>query len=1084
MKMTDAHKDLKKQINSYPRSRIWLFNSGNQFAGNVKYLFLYIIKNRKDIFACYISESKKIADYITDLGYNAITFNSPIADKVLPKVGFYVVEQVKENFPDALLNAKLINLFHGVGLKAIERCWSRDFLGMQIAKKYIRYNHFYHTHMCFLATSPFMEKHFKQQLDLRDDQIIRAGYPRCTKVLERTYDPKRVLDGMEGKTVALYVPTYREHDSRNFLYKAIRNIYALIETLKQCNILLIIKLHPKITNDFYFDKFSKIADNCDNLILWDNTYDVYEIFEYVKIGIIDYSSMYYDLLAAGVTKFIRYIFDYNDENKFLLYDYFSNTHGLICDNFDQFLESLKTVSSEQVKQENHQNIYNKFWSYTTNDPCANIIEQAYAFQVKEAPQSTLYSFDIFDTLISRHVLKPCGIFYGVQEKIATSNEGFPEIFKIRYAEIRIDAEASVREYVKKSQGDFEITFDGIFDRLKDVYELKALQVELLKKWEIELELSNVIPIKKNIEYAESLLLENETVVLISDMYLPEDIIRKMLGIVSQTLANAKIFLSSTQRVQKTTQKLYLAVYRALAPFRYTEWHHYGDNTFADSTVAGNFGITPHIHEIPAFNDFEEGLVTFCRHYDAYLVAGLLARSRFMHSLSHKEYYAYAHLGFCFIPYIAWVITHALRNKTKTLYFISRDGYFLKIIADSYLTKLNLTDQIRTKYIYGSRKVWRLPAMIEEVDEEFFSNFGNFVGVDCYSKLLKSININHSTFQKLFPELNLGFSSSITKHDVKSIVRYFQYSEKFKNYLLQKAAEKRQIVLDYLRQEIDFSEDFAFVEFWGRGYTQTLFGRLLNLAAEKQTKNIYYYFRSILPSEGDNIRYNFTTNKTSLIFVESVFANFPKQTVRAYEKKKDRIVPVMDDEPYDAELFYAIQNHTVAFLNELFSLPFLADKDTILRLLADYELFWFKNNQSDPVLIDALAHLRDSVELWGDVREFAPEFTLAHLSLLESGKPVSSFTRSLPMSLARASESAKEAYEEFLQNRTMNLVSEEGVALTRKDRLLIKLQKDPKRFFADSKNPLFRILGATLLSKPFRNNLGKAFVSYVQKHLSK
>mgnify|MGYP006195248143 CR=1 FL=1 len=39
-------------------------------------------------------------------------------------------------------------------------------------------------------------------------------------------------------------------------------------------------------------------------------------------------------------------------------------------------------------------------------------------------------------------------------------------------------------------------------------------------------------------------------------------------------------------------------------------------------------------------------------------------------------------------------------------------------------------------------------------------------------------------------------------------------------------------VDYLRQEIDFDEPHAFVEYWGRGYTQDCLTRLAALAAER------------------------------------------------------------------------------------------------------------------------------------------------------------------------------------------------------------------------------------------------------------
>ena len=50
---------------------------------------------------------------------------------------------------------------------------------------------------------------------------------------------------------------------------------------------------------------------------------------------------------------------------------------------------------------------------------------------------------------------------------------------------------------------------------------------------------------------------------------------------------------------------------------------------------------------------------------------------------------------------------------------------------------------RTKYIYGSRKAWRVPSFIDKVDEEFFEPYGNFSGVRNFNKLLSALLIDEA-----------------------------------------------------------------------------------------------------------------------------------------------------------------------------------------------------------------------------------------------------------------------------------------------------------------------------------------------------
>ncbi len=84
----------------------------------------------------------------------------------------------------------------------------------------------------------------------------------------------------------------------------------LLKTLKKNNILLIIKLHYLVKNDVNYTT-AKMYENHSNILFWDNKKDIYEILDQIDLGIIDYSSIYYDMLASGVKKFIRYIYDYD-----------------------------------------------------------------------------------------------------------------------------------------------------------------------------------------------------------------------------------------------------------------------------------------------------------------------------------------------------------------------------------------------------------------------------------------------------------------------------------------------------------------------------------------------------------------------------------------------------------------------------------------------------------------------------------------------------------------------------------------------------------------------------------------------------
>ena len=203
------------------------------------------------------------------------------------------------------------------------------------------------------------------------------------------------------------------------------------------------------------------------------------------------------MLAGGVKHFVRYIFDYEDKNNVrdFVFDLKEMTCGEICNSFEELLESFSKYENDN-KPEERERIYELFWKYRNENSMEDIIRRAIDFQPNmERELPTLYSFDIFDTVFRRKCLKPEGIFYYVSEKMIASETKFPFYLLHNYPDVRKWCEANVREYYKKSveqRNDIrlEITFDEIFDRMKNLYELSDQQIELLKEWELEAEYEN------------------------------------------------------------------------------------------------------------------------------------------------------------------------------------------------------------------------------------------------------------------------------------------------------------------------------------------------------------------------------------------------------------------------------------------------------------------------------------------------------------------------------------------------------------------------------------------------------------------
>lgn len=1000
--------------NLSPRStrerNVWLFNSGDSFTGNPKWMFLYVALHREDIEAHWICDDPGLAERVRSLGFDAVTFAE--SKDLQRRAGVFVVNQVKEHIPEAMTGITLLNLWHGVGVKSIERGMNEGYLRERIAKKYIVNNQAYRDTQLFLVSSPAMEEHFSRYIGLDDDVIIRGGYPQ--NEYRRRFGAYSSFDhdlrgrrGLPASTrIAMYSPTPRRDFRPTFLFDAFPDIPRLLERLEQTDTLLIVKMHPHMTNDPVATRLRAEYADEPRLMFWDNAEDAYEIFEDVDLAIVDYSSILYDQLAAGVTKVIRYVFDYEDGDNAVLQegtDYMELSVGTVANDFDELLDALG--QSNDVAPTDLERINAYFWDYADDHSFEAITDKALAFEARDVHLPVLYSFDVFDTVMHRRGVRPVSVFHYVQQKIRASDVAFPAELVTDYVTLRRQAESAMREFHRKDPSrtplDYEITYADLLGKLGRVMKLDERQLELLQQWEFEGELLSVIPDDAMIDHIKQLKRAGETVVLISDMYLPREQISAMLAAADPMLAELPLYLSNVEHAQKTTKTLFLRVYDDLG-YDFARWEHTGDNTTADVKRPRELGISTTQVPMPKFVDDEVELVDMFPTFDSHLVAGMLRDHRVSEPTS-AEAFAMRRIALYLVPYVSWVVRDAVERGYEKLYFISRDGHHMRRIADVLIEAWNLP--LETEYVYASRRVWRLASQADEMEAEFFSGFGNFAGVKSMAGLLRTGRIEEADLARFAPHLaariaTLAPDQRDDRELLAEVIAALSESESYHDHLKAIAAEDRRLALRYTKDHVDLASKFAFVEYWGRGYTQDCLVKIL--ASDGYDAPVpFYYARSIYPTQGQSVRYNFTMATYSLLFIEAIFANLPYGTVERYEERGGEVVPVTSPRQYDEELFRATERVLPEFAARYAALP-VVDRSEIDRNLLTFGVRHFQSHFRDDDYVTHLASLRDSVELSGQEREFAPKLTLPRYVAFLRGARLGVTGVAWQMSLVRAS----------------------------------------------------------------------------------
>lgn len=381
----------------------------------------------------------------------------------------------------------------------------------------------------------------------------------------------------------------------------------------------------------------------------------------------------------------------------------------------------------------------------------------------------MISFDIFDTLITRKTYSPQGIFLLVQERLYNNLRDDNFYFCKNFFTFRINAEKDARLYAKQ-EGREEISLDEIYDLLAIRNDLSKDLSNRLKEWEIQEEINNIYPIKQNIEMLKNYLAEGKHIILISDMYLDKATIRKILLKADPIFYDIPIYVSSEINKTKYNGSLFFEVARREKIY-FSDWIHFGDNRISDYLMPKMLGIDA--RHIP----FEEltlwerelgdklGLKT---NLMLQLYLGIARNVRLENKLNCPGKIGASIGGILLYPYVFWLLRKATEIGIKRLYFIARDGYILKKITDLIISNQHL--DIHTKYIYGSRKAWKLNEFPEKDKKKVIAYLSQEVDFSDSAFAFVDLNGTGTTMACLSDAILENFK-------VKTKVFYFDLSER-------------------------------------------------------------------------------------------------------------------------------------------------------------------------------------------------------------------------------------------------------------------------------------------------------------------
>lgn len=349
-----------------PRDRQkWVFGHKNGFADNAKYLYLYTLR-QEEIKTYWITQDKKLLKWMRSLNLPAYHRYSlkGIYHSLTSYLYIYTTSSDAVNFFTSG-NSKLVNLWHGVGIKnfitAKSGIGSKNLL-CRICMPYVLKKPNY-----LLVPPPSQREYFKQLFSVNDEQLLDDIYPRCaflrqesSDILEhiKQYEPQEVSkllkDWKRYDRVYLYMPTWRANLNSAYLNVAFPDMAKLDEILKKTNALFVIKQHPTV-------RVNKISKQYDNIYFIDNKCDIYPILPFTDVLITDYSSIYSDYILLDGKGVILYPFDLEEYQKtdLSLINYKENNPGTYVYTFSELLKLIE--SRDKCAVPGRDAILSMFW---------------------------------------------------------------------------------------------------------------------------------------------------------------------------------------------------------------------------------------------------------------------------------------------------------------------------------------------------------------------------------------------------------------------------------------------------------------------------------------------------------------------------------------------------------------------------------------------------------------------------------------------------------------------------------------------------------------------------------------------------
>ncbi|MCM1264031.1 MAG: hypothetical protein NC313_15070 [Butyrivibrio sp.] len=485
------------------------------------------------------------------------------------------------------------------------------------------------------------------------------------------------------------------------------------------------------------------------------------------------------------------------------------------------------------------------------------------FQIKETEllekmgKADVVSFDIFDTLLCRCVMRPSDVFNLMDLSLHKKSYLFST--ERTKAESQLPADSNYSIY-------------DIYRRFQENTGERDFEIKRIMELEIETEKSVLKRRESMCRIFNQAVAEGKCVYLVSDMYLDEQILSGILKHF-QIEGYKKLYVSTDYKSSKQ-EELFKIISRQEG-LSGRQWLHVGDNFYADICMPKKYGIdtfrvysTMEMLEQSIYAQIVEKNHSLEENIVIARFAAMAFNSPFG-EFSGNGKLRIAKIGFLadllvaplIMKYMAMLISYIDKQDDVQVLFPSRDGYVLKQIYDGFAKKHAEMKMPESVYLYTSRRAALVAAAQNEENLDFIINLPDSCSI--------SERI-HKRFGVALPE----------EYDAGSIPK------PIKGQLMDICQKEREYYARYLEQAGFYKKKSVFVDFVAVGTVQDALQRMTG----RKLYGYYFYRRepdnyyrknliceSLYPMAGD-----FETNTNVYkyyYFLENVLSSYEPTFMR-------------------------------------------------------------------------------------------------------------------------------------------------------------------------------------------------------------